>query len=228
MNVIKKTAFTSWTQRAIAMIQPTSKQIHQNLHNYRPTQQICCFCHRYPSIANISRQIHTSTTQAAGNWEKNNNIKYPPQLPGEPPRMAEVYHCRRQIKYSKEKLWYIATFIKGRMIDDALTQLDHINMKGAKIVKEILLEAQDMAVKDHNVEFRSNLHISRAISSKGEHDKAIRIHAKGRYGIMNINYNHFYVCLKEGPPPKQEVVTGYDQAREYIENQRKRTIIRGL
>nr|XP_059864449.1 large ribosomal subunit protein uL22m isoform X2 [Delphinus delphis] len=104
--------------------------------------------------------IHTSASlEISRKWEKKNKIVYPPQLPGEPRRPAEIYHCRRQIKYSKDKMWYLAKLIRGMSIDQALAQLEFSDKKGAQIIKEVLLEAQDMAVRDHNVEFRSNLYI---------------------------------------------------------------------
>ncbi|XP_068958616.1 large ribosomal subunit protein uL22m isoform X2 [Petaurus breviceps papuanus] len=104
--------------------------------------------------------IHTSASlDISRKWEKKNKIVYPPQLPGEPRRPAEIYHCRRQIKYSKDKMWYLAKLIRGMSIDQALAQMEFSDKKGAKIIKEVLLEAQDMAVRDHNVEYRSNLYI---------------------------------------------------------------------
>lgn len=44
-------------------------------------------------------------------------------------------------------------------VDEAVKQLSFVNKKGAVIVKEAILEAQDLAVNEHNVEFRSNLWI---------------------------------------------------------------------
>uniref|UniRef100_A0A8C7WS03 Large ribosomal subunit protein uL22m n=1 Tax=Oryzias sinensis TaxID=183150 RepID=A0A8C7WS03_9TELE len=44
-------------------------------------------------------------------------------------------------------------------IDEAVAQLEFNDKKGAKIMKEVLLEAQEMAVKTHNVEYKSNLHV---------------------------------------------------------------------
>ncbi|KAF7249507.1 39S ribosomal protein L22, mitochondrial [Varanus komodoensis] len=70
-----------------------------------------------------------------------------------------VYHCRRNIKYSKDKMWYLAKLVKGMPIDQALAQLEFNDKKGAKVIKEVLLEAQEMAVKTYNVEFKSNMHI---------------------------------------------------------------------
>ena len=54
-------------------------------------------------------------------------------------------------------MWYVASFIRGMSIDEALKQLSFVLKKGAADVKQALLEAQEMAVRQHNVEFKSNL-----------------------------------------------------------------------
>ncbi|XP_062943148.1 large ribosomal subunit protein uL22m [Cynocephalus volans] len=174
--------------------------------------------------------IHTSASlDISRKWEKKNRIVYPPQLPGEPRRPAEIYHCRRQIKYSKDKMWYLAKLIRGMSINQALAQLEFSDKKGAQIIKEILLEAQDMAVRDHNVEFRSNLYIAESTSGRGQCLKRIRYHGRGRFGIMEKVYCHYFVKLVEGPPPPPEAPkTAVTHAQEYIQELRNRTIIHTL
>lgn len=54
-------------------------------------------------------------------------------------------------------MWYVAKFIRGMSIDEALKQLSFVLKKGATSVKQALLEAQEKAVKYHNVEYKSNL-----------------------------------------------------------------------
>ncbi|XP_066833336.1 large ribosomal subunit protein uL22m isoform X1 [Anser cygnoides] len=148
--------------------------------------------------------IHTSAClQKLGKWEKKNRIVYPPQLPGEPRRPAEIYHCRRDIKYSRDKMWYLA--------------------------KLVLLEAQEMAVKNHNVEFKSNLHIAESLTGRGQYMKRIRYHGKGMFGIMKLVRCHYFVKLVEGPPPPPEPrKTGFDQAKEYVQQLRNRTLVHTL
>uniref|UniRef100_F7C7C5 Large ribosomal subunit protein uL22m n=1 Tax=Ornithorhynchus anatinus TaxID=9258 RepID=F7C7C5_ORNAN len=137
-----------------------------------------------PVVSPLSH-IHTSASlDASFKWEKKNNKIYPPQLPDEPRRPAEVYHCRRQIKYSNEKMWYVAKLVRGMSIDQALAQLEFNDKKGAKIVREVLLEAQDLAVRKHNVEFKSNLYIAESTSGRGQYLKRIRYHGRGGFGIM--------------------------------------------
>ncbi|XP_064225632.1 large ribosomal subunit protein uL22m-like [Aotus nancymaae] len=174
--------------------------------------------------------IHTSASlYISRKWEKNNKIVHPLQLPGEPWRPAEIYHCRRQIKDSKDKMWYLAKLIQGMSIDQALAQLEFSNKNGAKIIKEVLLEAQDMAVRDHNVEFRSNLYIADSTSGQGQCLKCIRYHGRGYFGIMEKVYCHYFVKLVEGPPPPPEPPKmAVDQAKKYIQHLRSRTIVHTL
>jgi large subunit ribosomal protein L22 len=54
-------------------------------------------------------------------------------------------------------MWYIAIFVRGMSVDEAIKQLSFIPKKGAVHVKEAILEAQRLAVEKHNVEFKSNL-----------------------------------------------------------------------
>lgn len=56
-------------------------------------------------------------------------------------------------------MWYIACLVRGMTVDEAVKQLSFVNKKGAAYVKEAILEAQELAVTSHNVEFRSNLWI---------------------------------------------------------------------
>lgn len=50
-------------------------------------------------------------------------------------------------------------------MDDAVTQLSFVTSKGAKIVRDTILEAQELAVKQHNVEFKSNLWVGECFLS---------------------------------------------------------------
>ncbi|KAF4077611.1 hypothetical protein AMELA_G00210040 [Ameiurus melas] len=172
--------------------------------------------------------LHTSTALNTKNWERKNRILYPPQENDEPRRPAEIFHCRRQIKYSKDKMWYLATLIRGMTIDQALAQLEFNDKKGAKVIKEVLLEAQEMAVRSHNVEYKSNLYIAESFAGKGQYLKRIRYHGRGMFGIMDKVYCHYFVKLVEGTPPVAEKSTAFDQAKDYVEELKKRTIIYSL
>lgn len=73
---------------------------------------------------------------------------------------------RTNIKYSPDKMWYIASFVRGMSVDEALKQLSFVLKKGAVDVKEVIQEAVEMAQKSHNVEYKSNLWIGKSHSGK--------------------------------------------------------------
>ena len=58
-------------------------------------------------------------------------------------------------------MWYIACLVRGMTVDEAIKQLKFVLMKGAKDVRETIEEARDLAVKEHNVEFASNLWVGK-------------------------------------------------------------------
>ncbi|XP_041657310.1 39S ribosomal protein L22, mitochondrial [Cheilinus undulatus] len=206
---------TPMTGRGVAFIRSISGVLHQRLQVLGGSSQLLS-C------------LHTSASLDAKHWERNNLKVYPPQLAEEPRRPAEVYHSRRQIKYSKDKMWYLAKLIKGMSIDQAIAQLEFNDKKGAKIMREVLLEAQEMAVKNHHVEYKSNLYVAESHSGKGKYLKRIRYHGRGMFGIMDKVYCHYFVKLVEGSPPKKEERTGFDRAKEYVEDLKKRTIRHSL
>ena len=49
-------------------------------------------------------------------------------------RPAFVTHMRANVKYSPEKMWYVAAFCRGKTIDEAFKQLEFMNVKGARII----------------------------------------------------------------------------------------------
>ncbi|XP_062289401.1 39S ribosomal protein L22, mitochondrial [Scomber scombrus] len=208
-------AATATTGRGMAVVRSITRLLHSRLPVLvGGPQQLSCF--------------HTSTSLEAKNWERKNLQVFPPQLPDEPRRPAEVFHSRRQIKYSKDKMWYLAKMIQGMSIDQAVAQLEFNDKKGAKIMKEVLLEAQEKAVKNHNVEYKSNLYVAESYSGKGKYLKRIRYHGRGMFGIMEKVYCNYFVKLVEGSPPKTEEKTSFDQAKEYVERLKNRTIIHSL
>ncbi|XP_076044977.1 mitochondrial ribosomal protein L22 [Oratosquilla oratoria] len=184
--------------------------------------------------------LHTSSTQNA--WEKPsgprrwllyNNDKFPPQAEGEERRPAYVCHMKTNIKYSPKKMWYVACLVRGMTIDEAIKQLQFIQQKGATAVRETLEEAQALAVKEHNVEFKSNLWVAESFVSKGPVIKGFRRHARKRVGEVKYKHCHYMVRLEEGKPPEhyyhyRRDLTPQEMLEQWLDDQRKRTIIRSL
>lgn len=68
-----------------------------------------------------------------------------------------ICHQKCNIKYSPEKMWYVACLVRGMKIDEAIAQLKFVDKKGAVAARETLEEARELAVREHCVEFPSNL-----------------------------------------------------------------------
>lgn len=86
-------------------------------------------------------------------------------------------------------------------IDEAIKQLTYVKLKGAAIVKEVLQEAQEIAVREHNFEYRSRMWIAESFATKGVVFKGMRKHARMRFGEVRYFHCHYYVKLVEGEPP---------------------------
>lgn len=167
------------------------------------------------------------------NFEKHNQKMYPIQAHGEERRPAYVCHSIRNIKYSPKKMWYVANLVRGMSIDEAIKQINFVLKKGGAAVKQALLEAQQMAVEQHNVEFKSNLWVSESFCTKGLMIKGMRRHAKQRQGEIRYMYVHYYVTLEEGKPPEhyyhfQAPKSKEELLNEYKEGLRKRKIYNSL
>ncbi|XP_022191929.1 39S ribosomal protein L22, mitochondrial isoform X2 [Nilaparvata lugens] len=134
-------------------------------------------------------------------WPVYNDQIFPPQSPDEPRRPAFVCHMKTNIKYSPKKLWYVACFVRGMSVDEAIDQLKFVPRKGAEAVRQCIEEAQKLAVEEHNVEFKSNLWVAESRVAKGITIKGIRRHAKMRMGCIKYRYSHYLVRLEEGKPP---------------------------
>lgn len=117
-------------------------------------------------------------------------------------------------------------------MEEALKQLSyrHMYAKGALIVSDVIREAQEMAVQDHNVEFKTNLWVAESFTDKADKVKGMRRHARGRMAFLEYEFQNYYVRLEEGTPPKDY----YEWRREkrpdellehYVAEQRKRGIV---
>uniref|UniRef100_A0A182QTZ6 Large ribosomal subunit protein uL22m n=1 Tax=Anopheles farauti TaxID=69004 RepID=A0A182QTZ6_9DIPT len=193
--------------------------------------------------------LHTAGGPLAKNWNGHNTgpqrwlqynkVIFPPQPQQstgenatEGPRPAYVCHQKTNIKYSPKKMWYVAAFVRGMTVDEALRQLSFIDKTGASHVREAILEAIDLAVKRHNVEFRTNLWVAESFCGKGRVFKGIRRHGRGRTGEVEYKHCHYFVRLEEGTPPahyyQPAPKTGEQQLADWEESMRKRKVINSL
>merc|ERR1712179_543578 len=92
-------------------------------------------------------------------WTDYNKMLYPPLDPDQGVRPAEIYHGRKNIRYTVKKMYQVSRLVRNMNVDEAIARLGRIENKAAEVIREVLLEAQELAVDEHNVEFKSNLHI---------------------------------------------------------------------
>lgn len=162
-------------------------------------------------------------------WPKRNEmIREPVPIDAATKPRAVYYHYRDNVKYSPKKMWYICSFIRGLTVDEAIKQLTFITSKGAHIAREILIEAQEEAIKN-GFEFKSNMFVGECFCTKGLVVKGTRKHAFYRMGELRYFYLHFYVKLVEGPPPKEfyydaNPKTGKERLDKFVEEMRSKKI----
>ncbi|EEB18269.1 mitochondrial 50S ribosomal protein L22, putative [Pediculus humanus corporis] len=185
-----------------------------------------------PNVFTSGTFFHTSSANSL-KWLELNEKIYPPQEPGEPPRPAYICHCKENVKYSPKKLWYIACLVRGMTVDEAVKQLQFINKKGAVIVQQAILEAQSLAVKEHNVEFKSNLWVSESFVGRGLIIKGLKRHARGRMSVIRYRYSHYFLTLEEGKPPKdyyyfRKEKSGEEMLAEWLNKYRNRSVLQSL
>jgi len=176
-------------------------RVFVNLSSFR-SKEVFSSTSRYISISCIQCKKGSMEAPVPKAWPLYNEKVYPPQSLDEVPRPAYYCHVKTNIKYSPWKMWYIAMFVRGLSVDEAVRQLDFVKKKGASYVKNTILEAQETAVQKENVEFRSNLWVAESFVGKGLVIKGIRRHARRKIGIVEYFHCHYFVRLEEGTPPK--------------------------
>lgn len=165
-------------------------------------------------------------------WPRYNEIVQPPQTdPNEEKRPATYYHYRDNIKGSPKKMWHVVKFVRGLSVDEAVKQLKFLPYKGAQITADVLLEAQEEAVRKHNFEFKSNMWIDEAHCTKGLVIKGLRKHARMRFGTVHYFYSHLMIKLVEGQPPEhfyRPPKDGNDLIKDFYDKLRSRKIEHAL
>lgn len=94
-------------------------------------------------------------------------------------------------------------------------------------IKEILLEAQEKAIKEHNFEYKSDMWVAESHVQKGVYVKGLRKHARERYGTIMYRWVHYFVKLQEGKPEKffpDYTPTKGEVVRQYVRDMRGRKI----
>ncbi|KRZ40235.1 putative arginine--tRNA ligase, mitochondrial [Trichinella pseudospiralis] len=226
---------------------PPTMSVYRNVINYIRSSRYCCSIYS-ASLSQVHFSLNiqqppirlkhefvapewdlTSKTNGISieEWQYYDNVIWPPHCES---KVGEVFHYRENVKYSAKKMWYVCQMIQGLRIDDALIQLDYTPRKGATIMKEILLEAQQKASNEHCIEQKANLWIAEAFARNSLIVKGVRRHALERWGIVKYRYCNVFVRLQEGDPPQQvtrfpKKLCGWKTVEKYMEGIRNRKIM---
>ncbi len=174
-------------------------------------------------------------------WTQYSERIHPPQqLPDDdiaesdghlPPDLNPAYicHMRANIKYSPWKLANIAAMVRGMQVDEAITQLGFVRLKGGRPIREAIEEAVEIAVKDHNVEFRTDLWVAESFAMKSSFVKGVRRHARGRLSTIKYYYANYFLRLEEGKAPENYYVVGENMKPEqwleyHVRKHREKTV----
>ena len=75
---------------------------------------------------------------------------------------------------------YVCAFVRGKSIDEAFKQLQFLEVKGARVMEQVLKEAQESALADHSFEFRSDMWVAEALTERSQIIKSVRRHIAKR------------------------------------------------
>ncbi|CAF1404138.1 unnamed protein product [Didymodactylos carnosus] len=107
--------------------------------------------------------------------------------------------------------------VRGMSIDEAIKQLSFHALPTALKMRDTLIEAQEMAVKEHNIEYKSNLWVSQSYVKRALIVKGLRRRPKYQFAVLHYRYFHYMVRLEEGPPPEQFYPAKYPELNERLE-----------
>ncbi|KAH9375881.1 hypothetical protein HPB48_017389 [Haemaphysalis longicornis] len=152
--------------------------------------------------------------------------------PGGPPpspRGSLGGALRSQIRYSPKKMLPIAQMIRGMSVDEAIKQLSFVHRKGA-MCHGGAARGQELACGSTTSSTRSTCGWPSPSAAMGHH-QGIRRHARGKLGIIQYRFCHYFVRLVEGPPPEHYYdppLTPSQKLQEFIQELRDRRIIYSL
>lgn len=162
------------------------------------------------------------------NWPNYNEYIWAPDGTYRP---AFVVHMRSNVKYSPDKMWYCASFVRGMSVDEALKQLKFQRLKGCRVIEQVIEEAREMAMRDHHFEYATNMWVAESFCNQSQILKGARRHARMRFGTVKYRYTNYYVRLEEGKPPQhyyehKAPKNAHQWLEDYVKEHRAKNIYR--
>jgi large subunit ribosomal protein L22 len=102
----------------------------------------------------------------------------------------------KHIRTSPQKLNLVASMIRGKSAEKAMTDLEFCNRRVAEVVRKVLQSAVANAENNHNLDIDS-LVVSEAYVGKTMVMKRFRARARGRVGRIQKPFSNLTVVVKE-------------------------------
>lgn len=100
----------------------------------------------------------------------------------------------KSVKISPRKVSVVASLVRGRAVDDALTILDYTPRRGALSVKKVILSAKANATHNHGYK-STGLRITEISVTPGPRIKRYRPAARGRALPYQKKSSHILVVI---------------------------------
>ncbi|KAF9931234.1 hypothetical protein FBU30_010559 [Linnemannia zychae] len=112
--------------------------------------------------------------------------------------LKEYQFSTANFKTSTKKLRLLANQIKGLDIQSAINQMEFSQKRPSKRVMNTLAFARTNATTQEKYAMdASKLYVDRAWVGKGDYHRRIKIHARGKFGVMHHPTAHLKFTLKE-------------------------------
>ncbi|KAK3818790.1 MAG: ribosomal protein L22/L17 [Benniella sp.] len=133
------------------------------------------------------------------------HVKEVPVEQGGKPKVKEYHFSTADFKTSTKKLRLLANQIKGLDIQNAINQMEFSQKRPSKRVMNTLAFARTNATTQEKYAMdASKLYVDRAWVGKGVYHRRIKIHARGKFGVMHHPTAHLKFTLKERQPEENE------------------------
>ncbi|WCJ34157.1 50S ribosomal protein L22 [Euphorbia peplus] len=115
---------------------------------------------------------------------------------------ATVQAILKGIKQSPKKINLVAALVRGMRVEDALIQLQVTIKRASKTVYQVIHSARANATHNHGLD-PTRLLVAEAFVGKGNFQKRVSYHAKGRAGVIEKPECRLTIVLRETTPEEE-------------------------
>ncbi|RCN36295.1 hypothetical protein ANCCAN_17838 [Ancylostoma caninum] len=173
--------------------------------------------------SNIQKPLDVATTSIVPGskeaWERRLELRKP--------KLQRDEVLSSKVHFSPKRMWQACQLVWRTNVDEAITQLQFQQLKGCKILAEVLTEAKERATNEFHIEFPSDMYVADAFPVQSNIIKGARRHAHENWCTIRYRYIHIFVRLEEGAPPpfrtREKLKNGWEHMDAYYEYLRSRT-----